>query len=38
LIVYADAVLAGAIAPQGFQSIAWGHAQIIQSARDLQLS
>ena len=37
LVVDADAVLACAITPQGLQSVAFGNAQVVQTARDLQL-
>jgi hypothetical protein len=37
LIVYADAMLPLTISFQGFQPIPWGHPQIAQTSRNLQL-
>ncbi len=35
LIVYADAMLPGAIALEGFESVAWGHSEVLELSRDL---
>jgi hypothetical protein len=37
LIINAYAVLAGTIASQGFQSVAWRNTEVIQSPRNLEL-
>jgi hypothetical protein len=37
LVVDADAVLTGAIASQGFQSVAWRDPQVVEAASDVQL-